>query len=354
MRTPLCRAGLAAAIVALLAGCSSGHTHGSADKVGGSSAPPASLRLAYVSWSTGGPDAFLLRRFADRVDTLSHGSLRVHVVDTNYRAPNEEALVARAVRAGRFGLGWIASGGWDNVGVSTFRALQTPFLITGYGVMDAVARSPVAAQMLGGLRPYGVVGLALVPSTLLHPSLHLPAKAPLTGPSSYRGVRFLVMRWPTTDTLLSALGGRPAFTVATGGPGALKPLLDYTTAGEEVITANVVLSGRFNTLFANSKALAGLSATQRHALERAAHDLIGQAIRLTPTQQSAVPSQCESGALALASTEDLAALATAARPVTQRLAQDARTRAYITRIRAMKAAIPADRAVSVPPRCLMR
>jgi len=354
MRTPLCQAGLAAAIVALLAGCSSAHRHGLADKAGGSATQPTSLRLAYVSWSTSGPDSFLLRQFANRVDTLSHGSLRVHPVDTNYRAPDEEAQVARAVRAGRFGLGWIASGGWDNVGVSTFRALQAPFLITRYGVMDAVARSPVAAQMLGGLRPYGFVGLALVPSTLLHPSLHLPAQAPLTVPASYRGIRFLVARWPTTDALISALGGKPAFTVATGGPGALKPLLDYTTAGEEVVTANVVLDGRFNTLFANANVLAQLSAGQRQALERAARDLIGQAIRARPSEQSAVPSQCEVGRMALASPEELAALANAAQPVTQRLEQDARTRAYIARIRTLKAAIPVDRAVRVPPRCLMR
>src|SRR5437773_728623 len=83
-------------------------------------------------------------------------------------------------------------------------ALQAPFLITDYGLMDAVARSALAGRMLAGLDRYGVVGLALVPGTLLHPS----GPRPLVALSSYRRVRFLVVRWRTTGELISALGAK--------------------------------------------------------------------------------------------------------------------------------------------------
>jgi hypothetical protein len=185
--------------------------------------------------------------------------------------PNEEVRIAREVRDGHVDLGWIAAGGWDALGVESFQALQAPFLITDYGLMDAVARSALTGRMLAGLDRYGVVGLALVPGTLLHPS----APRPLLALSSYRGVRFLVVRWRTTGELISALGAKPGYTLSSGGPGGLAPLQD---TGSNVVTGNVVLHARLNTLFANPEALARLSDDQRTALRDAARDLVRQAM----------------------------------------------------------------------------
>jgi TRAP-type C4-dicarboxylate transport system substrate-binding protein len=342
------RLGLVSALAAIaLTGCGSGQTRGAADKAGGGWSPPTTLRLAYVGWATNGEDATLLSWFANRVSKLSGGALRVRISDTEYGAPDEEQRIARGVRDHRFDLGWIATGGWDALGVKSFRALQAPFLITDYRLMDAVVRSRLASRMLRGLDRFGVVGLALVPNTLLHPA----GPRAFIAPSSYRGVRFLVTRWRTTDELLSALGARPVYTVPPGGPGGLHPLLDANKTGSYTLTGNVVLYARLNTLFANPAALARLSDEERAVLNRAAGELVADAIAETPSEQSAVRGECAWGAITMAPRKDLAALARATRPLTAELERGPQTKAFISEIRKLKVSTPRDPSLVIPSGC---
>src|SRR5690348_4029491 len=107
------------ASAALLAGC----TSGAANKAGGSQTP----RVLTVgdSDSSDQPDTAAIQHFAAQVDKLSHGSLRIRIVygAGGSETPYVEERVIRAVKAGHFDLGWIGARAWDEVGVTSFRAL---------------------------------------------------------------------------------------------------------------------------------------------------------------------------------------------------------------------------------------
>ena len=57
----------------------------------------------------------------------------------------------------------VGAGAWDSVGVSSFRALVTPFLIDSYALQDRVIRNPMIGEMLRGLRPAGLAGIGVLP-----------------------------------------------------------------------------------------------------------------------------------------------------------------------------------------------
>jgi TRAP-type C4-dicarboxylate transport system substrate-binding protein len=341
--------GLAAAFgAAALAGCSAGNRT-PADKAGGGAPPTAVLRLAYVDWTDNGADAQLLQDFAAKVASRSGGRLRVDIINTDYKAPDEELAVARAVRSGQFDLGWITTRRWNDLGVRSFQALQAPFLITGYGTTDAVARSPIAQRMLKGVGRYGVTGLALVPRELLHPE----APRPLLAPRDYAGLQFLVARSRTTDELLARFGAKAVYTIGSvtaGAPASVQPLRE--SSGVE--TANVVLSPRFGTLFVSRRALARLSSNQQAALRSASADMIDEAIAGTPPEREAARVHCQTGLLALAGPSDLAALEAAASPVTAELEHDRETRKLIAAIRKLEATTRAERPFALPAGCAER
>ena len=161
---------LAAALLgAVGAGCSVGDDDGG-DKAGGSSAPTV-LRLAAAD-DADQPDARFVRRFASQVAKLSGGSVRVRVVwdAAGQESAGYEAQIAQLVRDGEFALGWMGARAWDRLGVTSFQALQAPFLVTDHALLGRVAAGPLGAQMLAGLDREDFVGLALVPDRLRYPS----------------------------------------------------------------------------------------------------------------------------------------------------------------------------------------
>jgi len=159
------RIALAVVLCSLVAGCGS---RGASDKVGGP-AGSTMLRLG-VSDPRDAAESQLARYFATQVERLSRGRIRVEVT---YDAggtgtPYVERRTIELVRGGRFDLGWVAARAWDEVGVTSFEALQAPFLITSYPLRDKVLRS-LGPEMLAGLPRGDVVGLALIPGLLRHP-----------------------------------------------------------------------------------------------------------------------------------------------------------------------------------------
>jgi hypothetical protein len=340
------RAAFAAALAATaLAGCSSDHP--ATDKAGGSGAP-AVLRLAYVDWIDGGGSTSLLTHFAERVARLSGGRLRVRLTDTAYPGPDEQQRIARMVRGGQFDLGWIPTGAWDELGVTSFRALALPFLLTNVRLMHAVARSALPEQMLTGLGHFGVVGVGVVPDTLLHPV----GMRAFAVPADYAGMQFLVTRWQTTDDLLATLGATPVHTlkeVTAGPPAALQPL---SHAGPYVSTGNVVIHARLYTLFANRMAFGRLAAPQLAVLRRASRGMVAEAVRRTLSERAAARLQCQNGTIAVASATELAALERAARPITAELERDPQTKRFANEIRRLKASMPSDPSLVVPSGCV--
>lgn len=340
--SPIHAFAVAVALALVCGGCRSGHKPAAGDKAGRSA--PVFLELASISFLNNQASP-LLQQFADRVAALSGNSVRVRVVDPRLGPGGPEQQVARAVRDGKYDLGWISAPAWDELGVTSLQALQTPFLITSYRLMDDVARSSLAQRMLDGLGSYQIVGLALVPDALQHPK---GEKRAFVAPGDYAGARLFNVPSRATDDLVAALGATPVHGFGSTFDGQPWPL---EAGGHGIATGNVVLLAKLSTLFANKAAFERLSDDQRRALQTSARELVGQAIARTPSDQAAARIFCQNGAIAMASRADLAALEQAARPVTAKLERDSETKDLIEEIRKLKASAPPGRPLMLPPGC---
>ena len=351
---------VATVLAVLAAGCSGS---GSAPDKAGGSAAPRELRLA-AAFGADQPDARYVRDFAARVRKLSAGRLRVRVIFGAEGAPADvEARIARRVRDGGYDLGWIGARAWDELGVTNFQALQTPFLITNYALLDRVVSGPIAREMLAGLDDQHVVGLALVPGLLRHP---YGLRRPLLAPADFRGARIRVNESRATDALVRSLGATP---VHAGNADldieALKLDGDEasfaTMPSGAIASANVVLFPKTLTLFAAEDALAQLTEEQRGILRRAAATMLAVAAN-HPVEQSIrfeselVRQWCSSpartGVVAFATPAQLAALRRAAQPVVERLQRDDATRTFIEQIRRLAGTLPPAPPIAAPASCL--
>ena len=194
-----------ALILGALSGCDAGGD-GDGDKAGGSDAPKL-LRLA-VADDAEQPDAPFARYFARRVSALSGGSVRVRVVwdAAGQSSPGYELGIAQRVHDGDFELGWMGSRAWDRMGITSFQALQAPFLVTDYELLGRIATGPPAERMLAGLDGHGFVGLGLVPEHLRYA---FGARRQLASVDDFAGARVRVRPSEATDALMRALGARP-------------------------------------------------------------------------------------------------------------------------------------------------
>jgi TRAP-type C4-dicarboxylate transport system substrate-binding protein len=352
MRRPLVPVLVAALVGVLAAGCSVG---GGGDKAGGSRAPVV-LRLA-VAYAADEPDAPVARFFASRVAETSGGSLRVEVVfrAAGQRVPDVEAAVTRLVRDGRFELGWIGSRAWDGVDVTSLQALQAPFLVTSYPLLDRIATGPLAARMLAGLDGHGFVGLALVPDRLRYP---VGVEHALASLEEFAGARVRVIPSRTTDALIRALGATPVHVgnedlhvaMARGELDGSEGSLGGSWAGGSYLTANVPLFAKALTLFAGRRAYERLSDDQRAALREAARATAERVAAHPPPEDARVRRFCDGGTVVTASRDEIAALARAARPVYAELERDPQTKALIGAIRELKASLREEPAAA-PPAC---
>ncbi len=115
----------------------------------------------------GRPDTPVVERFAAAVEEMSDGGMRVEVVweagDDTSDPDGFEKGVVQLVQDGELELGWIAARAWDTVGVTSFQALQAPFLITDQELLTEVLAGPMPDEMIAGLEDAGVVGLGLYP-----------------------------------------------------------------------------------------------------------------------------------------------------------------------------------------------
>jgi TRAP-type C4-dicarboxylate transport system substrate-binding protein len=334
-----------AALVVTAPGCDIG---GSADKAGGSHAP-VELRLA-VAYEADDADAPVARYFASRVRTLSSGSLRVRVVfdAAGQRIVDPEASVARMVRDGDFELGWIGSRAWDRLGVRSFQALQAPFLVTSYALLDRIATGRIAARMLAALNRNEFVGLALVPDRLRYP---FGVRRPLATPADFAGARVRVIPSRATDALMRALGATPVHVsdddidaaMADGEIDGTEHSLGGTWPGGRYLTANVAFFARAITLFASDSAYQVLTDDQRSAVRDAAHQTVAHVAADPPPESALVRRHCDYGNVVSASRDELAELERAAQPVYTQLQRDTQTRALIADIRRLKSTTP------VPP-----
>jgi TRAP-type C4-dicarboxylate transport system substrate-binding protein len=335
----------------VLAGCSGG-----VDKAGGKPKPPPpkatvlSLAIGPANWEVNG--------VIKRVNRLSHGTLRI-VVKPHSRtgqARYASGLIGE-VRAGKVDLGAAESDAWDSVGVSSFRALGAPLLIDSYPLQERVLESPMIPQMLRGLRPFGLVGIGVLPGQFPRP---VGVRRPLLGRSDFAGARIGVQQSPVGDQALRMLGARPEW-LAGGAPiaglaGIAEPISWIEGGGYDrvakYLTTNLVLWARPIVLFANKAAFARLNVLQRRALEHAVRgDVTGQTRVILVFERYSAEVLCADHRVrfAVATAADLAAMRRAVRPVYEQLERDPQTRRLIRLITALRTRLHARS--SVVPSC---
>jgi TRAP-type C4-dicarboxylate transport system substrate-binding protein len=300
-----------------------------------------------------------VRFFAARVAKLSQGALRIQITfqAAGDKIAEVEQRTVRMVQAGRFDLGSVGSRTWDKLGVTSLEALQAPFLITSYPLLDRVVTSGIADRMLGGLRSQHVIGLALIPDQLRQP---VGLDRALVSLSDFAGARVRIQPSRVTSSLMRALGATPV-EVANAKVGSA--IGHHRIDGEELslgnapssgtVTGNVTFFAKAVTLFAGGPAYQRLTAQQRDVLMEAAKQTLEHVIATSPTESGLAEAFCrQSGArIVFASKSQLAALVRASQPVYAELERNAETRSFIAKIRRLRATTPAPPRLVVPPSC---
>jgi TRAP-type C4-dicarboxylate transport system substrate-binding protein len=343
MRPTPASAVLTAAVAALvLAGCGSG-----GDKAGGE----RESKPTVLTFANANGDPHELEPFAAAVRKQSGDTLHI-AFKSRWRSGEADGEVdlIRDVKAGKADLGWAGTRAFDDVGVPAFDALHAPLLIDSLPLEGAVLKSPLVPEMLGGLKPAGVVGLGILPGPLRRP---LGVKR-LVKPQDYQGDTIALQHSRVGSRTLSVLGARgadlPAFGSIDGYDGVeqqISSIMGNTydrTASH--LAANVALWPRPLVIIANPKALSTLTDRQRKALEGAAKAAFTETLAIQGTEESdAAAVLCRRGVtFDTAGKADLAALRRAVQPVYTGLEQRAETKAAIAQIEALRA-----RAATAPP-----
>jgi C4-dicarboxylate-binding protein DctP len=351
--------GIAAAVVVVSAACAGG---GSGDKAG-SEAGGNSVVLTLAAYDE--RDAM---EFAEAVEQLSEGSMRIDVSLRPYGDPDYERHTAEDVLAGRLQLAQVGASVWDTLGVTSFSALVAPFLVDNLALERRVLESPVADRMLAGVERAGLVGVALLPGEL---SVPWGISRPLVRPRDYEHARFGTRPGRVARATLRALGATvrrfvPGLPSGLDGAEFDAWVIAYERHNRQAgwLASNVVLWPTPQTIVMNTDAFRGLRPAQRSVLRRAGRRALVPVLeRIVRDDQRLLELICERGrpTLATASAAELRALRKSVRPVYVALERDPQTRRFIAAIRELRrgtkapgrtrctrAPVPAEKAQASP------
>lgn len=309
--------------------------------------PSLVLRLAWPDDTTDLITSMQIRHFAEQVNSLSQATIRIEPVpNADADALGWDQVVARGVADGRWELGLVPGRAWDVLGVSSLKALNAPFLVTGPAALEAVLNGGIRDDLLAGLPAAGVVGLDIFPDEMRHPFGYA---SPLLGVADYRQATIRSPRSATVAMLFDALGASvtDALPNSTDQRGTEA---QFSTSAAGIATANVTFFPKTDVLVADSDV--------RHRLRPDQWALLRTAAAATRTWMFArQPSDLESaatfcghhGRIVTATAEEKAGLEAAGAQVTAKLRQDAGTRRMIEKIRAVTTGLPAPDPVTRCP-----
>jgi TRAP-type C4-dicarboxylate transport system substrate-binding protein len=300
-------------------------------------AQPITLSLATYD-DNGAVSTPYINEFADQVKALSGGSITIL---PNWAADTEQNVL-KAVIAGQYDLGLVASRAWDTANITSFQALQAPFLINNDALSIAVATSDIARQMLDSVSSAGIVGLTLWPEDLRHPFSVDPGK-PLLSTADFTGLTMRVPPSGVSNMLIKQLGATPMYE-DSGYQGAESGLTQLGTLnGRPIATGNITFYPKFQVLFANGPAFKKLNLAQQKVLSDAAAAAQKKAIAEHQSDATAGTAWCADGSsIVLASDAQIAAFQQAAQPVLDSLAKDPFNAKMIAAINDLKAKTPAS------------
>jgi TRAP-type C4-dicarboxylate transport system substrate-binding protein len=325
-------------VVALLTACT--------PKVTPAPAEPITLRMGIPDGDNVLYAPYVLE-FIEQAKTLSNGKITIEPTweAGDGTSAGYEVGVIQLVKDGKFDLGLAASRSFNSAGITSFEALQAPFLIDNDALAKAIATSDAASRMLENLSSSGLTGLTLWPEDLRHPFSVDPAR-PLLSPEDFAGLTVRVTDNGVSEMLIKALGGNPIFE-ASDYQGAESGLRQGATlTGRPAATGNVTFFAKYQVLFANGGTFGKLSDAQRNVLRKAAAAAQKKALAERPSDVEAGTVWCaDGGTIVLASDEQVAAFQKAAQPVFDKLQQDSFNAESITAIRDLKAKTPPSPAV---------
>jgi TRAP-type C4-dicarboxylate transport system substrate-binding protein len=302
------------------------------------SSGPVTLRLA-VADPEGRPSDPYVREFIQQVNTLSSGSITIEPIwnaaaDTT---PSSEPGVIKLLKDGQYDLGLAGARAFDTQGITSFQALQAPFLITNDALSKAVATSEIATQMLDSLSSTEVVGLTLWPEDLRHPFSTTPNKA-ILAPDDFVGMNIRAVPSDVTYTLIETFGATPMLGDSgyQGSESGLSQVVFITRT--PTATGNVVFFPKFQVLFAHRGTFETLTESQRTILQNAAVATQQRAIAEHPGEAVSGSAWCEKGgSIVMASEAQVAAFEAAAQPVFVKIEEDPFNAEMIAAIRELKA-----------------
>jgi TRAP-type C4-dicarboxylate transport system substrate-binding protein len=317
------------------------------DKAGGRSesatkpvGKPVTLTLITVDqlWAT---------ELAEAAKRLSGGTIRIDVDLGGGAIVDYERRLVELVRKGRVDMASVGARAWDRMGVTSFQGLVAPFLVDSFELERRVLESPRAGAALEGVRPLGLVGVAILPGPLRRP---YGISRALVGPSDYSGAKVGLRFGRVAQDTLTTLGATPTGYRAGSLAGLDGAEIDmgtisrngYEAPGSE-LTGNVVLWSRPETVVIGRRAFDRLDPEQQQVLLRAGHEATAPVLaRLRQEQDEAMGAICSKETVSFtdASQSELAALRSAVQPVYDRLARNPGTRALIAEIRALRTHAP--------------
>jgi TRAP-type C4-dicarboxylate transport system substrate-binding protein len=294
-------------------------------------------------------DGLWASEFAAAAARLSGGAIRIEVSLNGEALIDYERRLVEDVRAGKVDMASVGARAWDRLGVTSFRALVAPLLVDSFELERGVLESPMVERMLAGVEPLGLVGLAVLPGPLRRP---FGLSHQLVGPQDYEGATIGIRYGGVARTTLEALGARTRGYRIGSLPGLDGAELDLNTIARNryderggLLTANVVLWSRPETIVIGRDAFDRLPSSQRRILQRAGREALAPVLaRLDEEQEQALESTCARGRVSLvtASPSELSALRAAVQPVNDELERDAQTREFVSEIRKLGIGQAAD------------
>ncbi len=335
---------LAAALAAGAAGCGSG----TLDKAGGAAPKPVVLTLANDSDDPSGATPF-----AQAVSTLSHGALQIKIEGPSSRLgdTDSETGLIKAVKTGKAQLGITGTQAFESVGISSFQALQAPFLIDSYQLERKVMDSSLAQQMLAALKPAGLVGVSLLTGPFARP---FGLRRPLLAASDYRAARMGTFPAQVDEETFRTLGARPdtgdQMAAMTGIETDVESAAKVFDIPGATLTGNVIFWPWPGVLFMNQRAFGSLTAGQKDLLSRAAAQSRAGAVWLGNDTTNARDLCRRGNKIITASAVELAGLRAAVQPVYRTLEAGSLAAGVIEQITSMRQAMgDAPDSLTCPP-----